>query len=708
MADTDDKSIVEEARARFEKAKSTYQCSRQLAIEDTKFALGDGDNGWQWPEAVLRSRRQIDSRPCLTVNVTAQHCNQIINNIRLNRPACRVLPVDNKADKKTAEILSGMIRNIQVISSADDAHDTAAEHGVYGGEGYWRIFTEYENPDSFNQIIKIGIVPNPQLVYVDPNAKELDKSDAEWGFIFEDISKEQCKREHPDFDPESWVQDKSGWTNEDTVRRAEYFYCTYHPDTLLMLADGSTVLKSEAPVGAMAVQERPTIIRKWKWCKLLGGVDSPVEERDWPGDYLPIISVVGKEVNIDGEIVRKGIVRDLKDAARMVNYAYSAAVETISLQNKVPYLAPIEAINGFDAIWKQANNENRAYLPYNAFDENGTPIPRPERQPASVLPSAQIEMLRLSTEEMRAASGQQNANFGIRSEAQSGVGIQRLKVQGEAATFHFPDNLARALRYEAKVLLDLIPKIYDTQRVVRILGLDGKDDQALLSPDMSQPYGEIENAEVKQIFNPTMGLYDVVIDTGPSYQTQRQEAADKMTELTTRNPALMQVAGDIIMRSYDFPMAEQLAERLERTIPPNLMEDKKEGQIPPQIQQQLQMLTQQNDEMQHMLQGAQFEMKKLEDERETKEKEIMVKAYEAETKRLQAVGQAMTPEQVQMIVFQTMQQVMSESNASMQVPFPEISEEWPTEVPMEHHEAPPMAPPIEQPEMSGPYMPEQG
>jgi hypothetical protein len=599
-------TIVETAKRRFDEAQDFNNINRGLALEDTRFAMGDSDNGWQWPAEVYLNRSNVQKKPCLTINTTAQHCNQIINNIRQNRPAARVLPVDSGADVKTAEILGGMIRSIQSQSAADTAHDLAAEHSIYGGEGYWRIITEYESPESFNQVIKIKAIPNPRLVFIDPHAKEPDRSDARWGFVFEDISKQQCEEDYPDLDCSSWGDtDKRGWIQKDTIRRAEYFWCEYVSDTLYLLETGQAVLKSELPEGVEVkdkfltmqgqsvsiVQERETQRKQWKWCKLIGGSEKPIEEREWPGSYLPIITVVGKELNVDGQIIRKGIVRDLKDPARMVNYSYSAAVETLALQNKVPYIAAAEAMEGFEDIWGVANLENRAYLPINAFTEDGKPIPPPARQPPAVMPTAQVQMLQLSTEEMRAASGQQNANFGIKSEAQSGIGIQRLKVQGETATFHFPDNLVRGLHYEAKVLIDLIPKIYDAPRIVRILGLGGEESAAQLDPSLEQAYAK-QDGEIKDVFNPMVGKYDVTIDTGPSFQTQRQEAAAALTELATKNPQLMQVAGDLIVRSYDFPGADEIAKRLAKTLPPGLKEEDEDNPEQQQLMQAMQQMEQ--------------------------------------------------------------------------------------------------------------------
>jgi hypothetical protein len=680
------KSVVETAKERYERAKTFYDTPRILAIEDTRFVMGDSDNMWQWPAEVYQDRANISRKPCLTVNATAQHCNQIINNIRQNRPSAKVVPVDDFSDVETAKILGGMLRSIQAVSNADTAHDLAAEHALYGGEGYWRVITEYDDYKSFDQVIRIKSIANPFLVYIDPDAKEPDRSDARWGFVFEDISKQQCKEDHPDIDPQSWVEDvRRGWVNQDTVRRAEYFWCDYIPDKLYLLSDGTTILKSELdeqggevqdqlitfegqPVpGLEVVFERDTKRKQWKWCKLLGGEEKPIDERDWPGSYLPIITVVGKELNVNGEIVRKGVVRDLKDPARMLNYSYSAAVETIALQNKIPYMASVEAIEGFEDIYGAANIDSRAYLPYNAFDENGNALEKPERQAPATMPTAQVQMLQLSTEQMRAASGQQNANFGIKSEAQSGVGIQRLKAQGEIATFHFPDNLARALKYEATVVLDLIPKVSERKQIIRILGLDGKEGAAMLDPNMEQAFAEIE-AKVDKVFNPGVGKYDVAIDTGPSYQTQRQEAQAFVGEVIARDPGAMSVVGDLVWQTQDMPLSQEFAERYKKLPSIAALQDQKgKSPIPPEVQAALQQMQEQmaamqeaGAELQTRNQELELENKNHEQENTIRMREVEVRMYDAETKRIAALNPpstGLTPEQAQFLVVETLRQM---------------------------------------------------
>lgn len=711
------KTIVETAKDRYERAKSFYDNQRILAIEDIRFAMADSDNNWQWPAEIYRTRSTVDRKPCLTVNITAQHCNQVMNNIRQNRPAAKVSAVDDYADVDTAKILGGMLRSIQRASNADTAHDMAAEFALMGGEGYWRVVTEYEDYNSFDQCIRIKSIDNPFLVYIDPDAKEPDRSDAKWGFVFEDISKEQAKEEHPDIDPTSWVDDnRRGWIREDTVRRAEYFWCEYKDDTLYLLEDGTTVLKSEFPEdyrvemageeenaqGMIFAADQPVIgvvfkretkRKQWKWAKLLGGETEPIDERDWPGQYMPIITVVGKEMNVNGEVVRKGLVRDLKDPGRMVNYSFSAAVETLALQNKIPYITSAEAIEGFEDIWGAANIDNRAYLPFNQFDDEGRPLQQPQRQAPAQMATAQVQMLGLATEQMRAASGQQNANFGIRSEASSGIGIQRLKQQGEIATFHFPDNLARGLNYEARVILDLIPKVYESRKIVRILGLDGKEESAMLDPAMRQAYIEDKSkveSKIEKIFNPGVGKYDVAIDTGPSYATQRQESADFVSNAIQRDPSIMQVAGDLVWKTQDFPLAEEFAERFRKIPSIAALADEQEGdQIPPQVQAQMQQLTQQLQALDKAFQDVEKENEALKKDKEYDFKKLLIEAYGKETDRLKTLYPAMSAEALMPLVVQCVQQLMQSPDPSQAVEQP-MQEEF-VEEPMEQELQPEMA-----------------
>jgi|WetSurMetagenome_2_1015567.scaffolds.fasta_scaffold00310_33 hypothetical protein len=657
------KSIVELAKERDDYCKSYYATSRELSRDDIAFVMGDSDNMYQWPDEV---RKTIDGKVTLTVNITAQHCNAITNNIRMNRPQSKVIPQDGNADKKTAEIMEGWVRSVQSYSNSDDAHDCAMEFSVWGGEGYWRVTLDYEDENSFNEVPFIKPIQDPSMVYIDPFAQALDKSDARYGFIKCIIPNDEFDND-PEFSGvqrESWPID-GNWVMKDSVVIAEYFYCDEINDTLEMYQDGTSGLKSEnkeitlpdgtvQPSKPLALSKdgkpikRKTTRKQWYWCKLVGGHSEPIQKRMWPGKYLPIVGTYGKSYNIDGQHVVKGVVRDLKDPARIVNYSYSAAIETVALQTKVPFIASHEAINGFEREWAQANTSNDPYLPYNQYDGEGKPIEKPERQQAAVMPSAQLQLLSISIENLKEASGQHAAVFGQSGNESSGVAIQRRKQQGEVATFHYPDNLSRALRYECVILLDLMPKVCTEEQIVRILGLDGKEEQAKLQPNLPQAFAETSRQDLKGIFNPAVGKYDVAITTGPSYATQRQETAEMLSNLAQKDPRFMAIAGDIFFRALDVPLAEDLARRYEKTIDPKLMDDTEDMPIPPQAQAQMAEMNAALEQAAQKVQLMDSEFQKLMDEkanleaqaRDAKAKATMSDIEAKEAKSLLTIGKA--------------------------------------------------------------------
>jgi len=309
------------------------------------------------------------------------------------------------------------------------------------------------------------------------------------------------------------------------------------------------------------------------------------------------VRVVGSETEIDGKTVRTGHTRQIKDPQRIYNYWSSSTVEFVALQGKQPYIAPAESMVGYEDKWASINTSNDPVIPYNHVDDNGDIIPRPERQKPPVMAQAYIDGMRIASDEMKAASGQYDAQFGENANAQSGRALNSLQRKGDNATFHFIDNIARSIKYTGTILVDLIPKIYDTKRVVRLLGEDGKEDKAQIDPEQQQSVVKRfshEKGEIERIYNPSIGRYDVTVSVGASYGTRRQEAFYALTEMARGTPQLMQIAGDLIMKAADFPYAEELAERLERTIPPDLMKPKaEERQAPsPEMQQKDQMIQQ--------------------------------------------------------------------------------------------------------------------
>lgn len=648
--------------------------NRSLQVDDIRFAAGSPDNKYQWPESVVRSREADPNgpRPVLTINKLPQHILQVTNEQRHNRPSIKVMPVDDKADPEIAEVLTGIIRHIEYQSDADVAYATAGENQVTHGEGFIRVLTDYCDEMSFEQDIMIEQVKNAFSVYMEPLALLRDATGryCEWCFIVQDMTKDEYERTYPNAAPVSW-QDvgqgdewKAWFPDNDTVRIAEHFYCVYEERTLCRWADGSVTVKEEMPegyfdflegIGQRPVEERKTQVKRVKWCKL-SGVDI-LEENDWAGKHIPVVRVVGNEWYIDGKFVTAGIVRNAKDAQRMFNYWKSTETETLALAPKSPFVGPAEAFNGYEDDWQEANTKAFAYLKYNQFNEGGERIDRPERQIPPMPPVGIVNAALGAADDIKSATGQYDPSLGNNPQSKSGVALRQEQLKSDIGTFHYIDNQARAVKQLGRILVDLIPKIYDTSRVARILGEDGEPQHAMLDPAQEQAVGERENPQtgkIEKIYNPSIGRYDVTVAVGPGYTTKRQEAAEFMAQVLQGNKELMAVMGDLYFEMLDVPGADAIAKRLKKTLPPNLAEPEEgeeqqmvqtpEGPVP--VEAAGQMLAQMGAQIQELSQRLQ---QADEAGAQAKIADAQTRAADAETKRLAAEARAAADEAKAMV-----------------------------------------------------------
>lgn len=678
----DDSDLLSTLRERMHTAISAYSESREDEIDDLRFYAASPDNQWQWPADVLATRgavqgQSINSRPCLTINKLPQHVRQVTNDQRQNRPAGKVIPVDDTADIEVAEIFDGMVRHIEYMSDADVAYDTACENQVSYGEGYWRILTEYCDEKTFDQDIKIGRIRNSFSVYMDPLIQDPCGADAKWCFITEDLSKEEYSRLYPDAAPTNTLQSLgvgdqslSQWLNSETVRIAEYYYLDYDRATLNMYPGGVTAF-SDTPEDKQlrAMYGKPMRSRqsdrcKVKWVKTNGY--EVLERRDWAGKYIPVIRVVGNEFEVDGRIYVSGLVRNAKDAQRMYNYWVSQEAEMLALAPKAPFIGYGGQFEGYEAQWKTANTQNWPYLEVNpdVTDGAGNILPLPQRAQPPMASSGLLQAKMGAAEDIKGTTGQYNASLGLEGNERSGRAIMARQKEGDTGTYHYVDNLARAVRYSTRQIVDLIPKIYDTQRIARVIGEDGESDHIKINPQQQEPVKKIVNDQgvvVEKIYNPGVGRYDVKVVTGPGYATKRMEAVDSMNTLLQGNKELWSVAGDLFVKNMDWPGAQEMAKRLAKTIDPKIMGNSEDDPALAAAQQQIQSLMQEMQQMSGMLQNVQssMEARQLEIEEYKVQTDADIKSYDAETKRLSAIAAGMGPEQVQEIVMQTMRDVMT-------------------------------------------------
>jgi hypothetical protein len=599
--------IVNRAHRRFMKCAAFESIARQNFLNDLKFVNGDVYNCYQWPPDIYESR---GAKPSLTVNETIIHCLHISNEAKQNKAAVKYRPAGGDATEASAEVYEGIYRHISNNSNAQMAQGQAIEFQVNAGMGFTIIESEFieaaPKPDytAFNQEIKIKGCADPLSVILDCDAVEPDGSDARYGFVFTDKPKDEVVEKY------SWLENKiatanavdgadAGWIREDHVREALYYEVTEDRDELLGDDSGTTVFASTVPVAlrkeweaehearGTKLKSRPIIRKSVKSHLIIG--NELIETNDLPGTSVPIVPWYGRITRIDRQLDRKGHARGMISAQQMENYNWSAAVEFGALQGKQPWLAPVAAMGDYVSYYATANTENHSYMPYVHRDEEGKEIPAPARMQPPTSAPVYLDGVKMAREFMQASSGQFDAMMGENGNERSGKAINERQRMGDRATYNFIDSQALAIRRQGVIVKEWIPVIYDTERVVKIMAEDGTEGEVQIDPDAAQAHHTKAIGDaIQRIFNPKIGSYEVVSDVGPDYATQQQEAFNAISEVLTKAPELVGKIGDLLFKVGNFPMADQIAERLKPGMPPEAQEAISNLQI--QLQKQNKLL----------------------------------------------------------------------------------------------------------------------
>jgi len=642
-----DEQLLQEAKDRFRRVKEYESEARSRQADDLRFSQGDSTNMFQWPTEIANNRI-VSDKPCLTMNRVRQYCLNIVNDSRQHKPSIKINPTGGGASFDAAQIYEGVIRHIEYISNAQQAYDSGSWWQVHAGIGWWRVITDYAHDNTFDQEILIKRISDGFSVWMDPSISEYDGSDARWAFVVRDMDRDIFDRDYPRYRNlvgDALValpdDDSSGWNDKNRIRVAEYFYRADEDDTLHYMADGSMLRESQVEdrdsLRQNSMRSRDITEPKIKWCLIAG--NRIVEKRDWPGRYIPLVRVIGEETVIDKKLDRKGHPRALIDSQRAYNYYSSASIEHVALQSKVPYVTPLLAIEGFENEWKNANISNLAYLPYNHMDDAGQEIPKPAREQPPVFADAYLKGMQVAQNEMSLVSGQFEAVLGEPSNERSGKAIDARQRNALTSTYHYVDHLATAIRYTGKIILDLIPKIYDTpDRVIKILNPDGSQQSVQVNPNMPQSVAKvpaldeesIDPAHISMLWNPTVGEYLVQSDVGPAFQTRRLEAFNALSDIMAQNESVAPLVLDLWAKSSDFPLADVMAERFQRMLPPAAT-----GQGPSQQEQQMQ---QQIKALQQTIVSQQAELQKQKLKEINKHSDDQISWYDAETKRMATVA----------------------------------------------------------------------
>ncbi len=575
-ADPNEKIILA-AKAKFKLAQEREEDTRREGLEDLKFArLGE-----QWPD-FIRKQRETDPygpRPCLTENRLRPFIFQVVNEVRQNKPGIVVHPADDNADPETAEVINGLIRNIQVTSDADVATDTAAESAISNGFGYFRInITENGEDIAFER------VGNPFTVYGDPDSETADSSDWNCAFVVKMLSEDEFEAAYPDAEKADFDTDFTGiegpWREQDRIMVAEYWHREAEQVTQYIMT-AAEVLSANR----------------------------------WPGKFIPIVPVYGDEINVEGKRYFRSLVNQAKDSQRRFNYWLTAATEMVALAPRAPFIGRKGAFDS-DPRWQTANSVSHATLEYDGQE-------RPERQAFDGVPTGMVQAMMSASDGIKAVLGVFDASLGNRSNETSGVAIRERQREGDVATFHFIDNLSRSIRHAGRIIIDLIPRVYSRERVIRVLGEDMRPKNVKIGPPpdpmmqqmqpMGMPGGEEgeEGDAIDRVFDLTLGDYDLVVKAGPSYTSLREQTREELIEIIRSVPEAAQILGPMYLRQSDWPGADDAADKIEQG-----------NQMPPEAVAEMESMRQQLAENDVKAQ-----------ELALKQQELELKQYEAETER---------------------------------------------------------------------------
>ena len=688
--DADDKDedarkdeLVEMAIKRFQLAATAEAQQRAREDEDLQFDRALPED--QWPAEIRQARSggigpdgfQVSQRPCLVINKLDQPVQQVINEARNARLGIQIRPKADGANQEGAEIRQGLIRSIEMDSRAQIARLWALDRAVKCGRGAYRIAKQYANDGDFDIDLVVDRILNQASVYLDPFAQQPDWSDGEWALLTNDIPMDEYKRRYPDSDMATASADQlssvgnrvPGWIGGSevdgtlSIRVAEYYYVEHETRTLVFTPEGGKQFLDELPEGIELLptaKMRDVDIRTVKWCVI--NAEEVLEEEDWEGRYIPIIPVIGKEYNVNGDRCFKGVISNSKDAQRSYNYMRSAQVEAVGLAPKAPWIMAEGQDEGYEAMWDQSNTRNYTRLKYKPVDFMGKSVSPPSRNVAEPAIQAISMAVSMADQDIKSTTGRFDASLGKQRSDQSGKAILALKESGESSTSNYLENLTSvSMHYEAKVLLDLMPFIYDRPgRIIRVLGEEENDDQTVMinqpfveSPNGPQPapppgmmerLGQAMGRPPKhnpKFYDLTKGTYGIEVTVGRTFATQRDENADMLRSLIQAAPGLTPLVADLMVEQLDTPIAKRVAKRL-RAMNPQLAKEGEDSEIPPQVQAQLQAMEQQQQQLTQALQEATEEIKtqryKIDKEYDARMQEVGARIRVAEIQAQSTIG----------------------------------------------------------------------
>lgn len=702
-------SVISEVKERFEAAQSFEADWRRRALDDLRFFHADAYNHDQWDSGVYQARSGAfggSPRPCLTINKTQQHVFQVENDARQSQMGIKVNATGFGASEKAADVLEGIIRHIEYQSNAQqNAYACAIQGQVRQGIGWVHVVTDYvKGQDSFDQDFFIKSVPDPRAVYSDPNTQEPDHSDMQWAMLVEEMPRAEFERLYPDHadlsgTPLSIAGDtdyRGQEVDADIVRVFRYYRRNEDKDTLWAVPvpqpDGSVSVQpmrqSDMPEDMVTycrekkAQSRP-IVRPNVEFYLIAG-DQVVSQGETVFQNIPLVPFVGIESVVDGRLDRCGLVRSLIDPQRMFNYSASAFVESIAVQTKSPWLVDERSIEGYENQWASANTSNAAWLPYRSTDpDTSEALQPPQRLDPPTGSTGHMQAMQNADLQMQMVTGQYQAEMGAPGNEKSGRAINERQRQSDTANYHYTDNQGMGLRLIGRILIDAIPKVYDTARAVQVLGEDGEQSSAVVDPQSQQAAQVVQAPGQPQqqgltfeqqlaqegailAVNPTIGRYDVEADVGPAFATRRQDTFNSLMQVLQASPEIMGQIGDLFFKAADFPLADEIADRLKPAS-----DDPRLGQAQQMIQQLQQQIGQLTQQLKDKQQDFALRADKQQHDQVIDLMDADTKKREQQTDEMAAIG-SVAPESLKPILVNLIKTVLAEQGTP-NAPVPEVN-----------------------------------
>jgi hypothetical protein len=664
-----DEDLIREARERWNRAAEAEEAQRARIVLAKQFRVGK-----QWPDAIRIAREGGGSiqgqsaqppRPCLVVDRLSQPVRQVSNTIKNASFGFDVLPSGGGSDSDTADIFKGYLRWMLNRSRGESPVEWAADQAIEGGIGWFRLRTDYINetwdgpltPEALWQALFMERITNNLTVYCDPSAVRPTRSDMQWALVTEDLSREEHQRKWPDADIRDLETFTStgdtsawkSWVSAENVRVAEYYRIVYTKRHLYQLTDG-TVTETKPDDKQDIVAERVMQVPSVK-CDIINAVQS-LQSFEWAGSRIPLIPILGEELNVDGKVHLRGVIEEGMDAQRMVNYTYSGAVEIFALAPKNAPMVVGASVANYKAIWQTRNTINHAYLPYDAWDQDGKEYPPPVLDTTEPPIQAAVELMRVSEDAIKATTSTGDASLGnTNPNERSGRALQALQAQSDLANSNYPDNVKRALIYAGELAVEIIPKITQKGQIIHILGMDDEPEQVMIG----QPYQEHPQTGVPQASPPEVtpelaamsnglhkfydlnnGRYAVTVSVGKATATKREEGAAALGELIPHLPPPMAaVLTPEYIEQLSMPNAHKMAEIARKALPPELQaasDQNGQSQIPPQVQAQLQQLQAELQKAQQFIQTKQAEqMGSLEETKIKAQTDLQIAQHKADT-----------------------------------------------------------------------------